>query len=71
MTVFSAVKELLNFSDITKPLYTHHQADNIAYIIMNRIGKFASAIREWDCIPTVQKTWVGFKQFFRMAHHKL
>ena len=46
VTVFSAVKELLEFSDITGTSYTQLQAFNIAYVILHRTGKFGLAIRE-------------------------
>ena len=32
---------------------------------------FELEIHEWNCMPTVQKTWVGFKQFFWTAHREL
>ena len=63
--VFSTVKELLKFDDITGTSYTQIQAVNIAYIILHRLGKFGLAIRKWNLMPAVQKTWVRFKQFSR------
>ena len=43
----------------------------IAYVIIHRTGKFGLAIREWNRMSTVQKTWVVFKQFFWTAHQEL
>ena len=43
-TVFSAVEELLKFSDISETSYTQLQAMNIAYVIIHRTGKFGLAI---------------------------
>ena len=63
-TVLSAVKELLYFSDITGTSYTQLQAVNITYVIFHKTGKFELAIREWNCTPEIQKSWVRFKQFF-------
>ena len=70
-TIFSAIEELLEFSDITGTSYTQHQAMKIAYVIIHRTGKFGLAIREWNRMSTVQKTWVVFKQFFWTAHQEL
>ena len=28
-------------------------------------------IREWNCMPAIQKTWVRSKQFFRTYHQEL
>ena len=32
---------------------------------------FGLEIREWNHMPTTQKTWVRFKQFFRTYHQEL
>ena len=45
-TVFSAVEELLEFSNITGTPYTQDQAVNIAYVILHTTGKFGLEIRE-------------------------
>ena len=63
-TVFSAVEELLELSDITGTSYTKLQAVNTDYVILHMTGKFGLAIRECNCILAIQKTWVQFKQFF-------
>ena len=44
---------------------------NIAYVIIHRTGKFGLKIREWNCMKTVQRTWVRFNQFFWTAHLEL
>ena len=69
--MFSTVKELLNFVDITGTSYKQLQAVNIAYIILHRTGKFGLAICEWNRMPELQKTWVRYKQFFRTSHREM
>ena len=44
---------------------------NIAYVIIHRTGKFGLDIKNWICMSTFQKTWVGFKQLFLTAHQEL
>ena len=58
VTVFSLVKEILKFADITGTSYTQLQAVNIAYVIIHRTGKFGLVICEWNNMPAIQKTWV-------------
>ena len=70
-TVFSSFKEILKFTNNTITLYKLHQAINIANFIIHRRGKFALEICKWNCMPTIKKTWVGFKHFFRETHSKL
>ena len=48
-----------------------HQYLNISYVIIQRTGKFGLDICKWECMPPVQKTWVGFKQYFWASHRKL
>ena len=70
-TTFSAFEKLLKFYDITRTLYTQHQAVNIDYMIIHRTGKFDLSICKWNRMLTIQKPWVDLKQFFQKAHHKL
>ena len=63
-TIFSTVKELLQFYEITGTLNTHLQSVNIAYVIIHRTGKFGLDICGWNIMTTSQKTWVKFKQLF-------
>ena len=70
-TVFSAVKELLKFNDITGTLYIQNQAVHINYVVIHRKSKFVLSICECNWILTIHKTWVGFKQLFWTAHQKL
>ena len=71
LTIFYAVEELLEFSNITGTSYTHPRALNIAYVIIHRMGKFGLSICEWNRMTTVHTTWVRFKQFFLTAHKEL
>ena len=52
-TVFSAVEELLEFTDIIETLYTQLKAVNIAYVILHWTGKFGLAIRDWNFMPGI------------------
>ena len=70
-TILSAVKELFEFANITGTPYTQLQAVNIAYMIIHRTGKFGLEIHVWNCMPTIQKTWVWFKYTFCTAHREL
>ena len=45
-TVFSSVKEFLQFANITGTSFTHFQEINIAYVILDWTDKFGLAIRE-------------------------
>ena len=64
MTVFSSIEELLEFADINGTSYNQDQAVNTVYVILHSTGRFILAIYKWNCMTTVQRTWVSFKQFF-------
>ena len=70
-TVFSAFEGILEFSYITGMSYMQDQAMDIAYVILHRTGNFGLEIRKWNCMKTVQRTWVRFKQFFCTTHQEL
>ena len=40
-------------------------------MIINRAGNFGFSISEWNRMSTIQKIWVGFRQFFWTAHEEL
>ena len=71
VTVFSAVEELLEFSNITRTLYTQLQAVNISYVIVHKTGKFVLVIFEWNLMSKIQKTWFRFKQFYWTPNQEL
>ena len=71
VTVFSAVGELLEFSNIPGISYTQDQAVNITYVILHRTYKFVLAIHERNCMTTVQRERFRFKQFFWTEHREL
>ena len=51
--------------------YTQFQAINISSVILLQTGKFGLAIRDCNCMPEVQKTWIHFKQVFWTSHIEL
>ena len=51
--------------------YTQFQAINISSVVLLQTGKFGLAIRECNCMPEVQKTWISFKQFFFTSNREL
>ena len=69
--VFSAVKELLEFSDITVTLYAQLHSVNIAYVIIHRTAssgwQFASGIACWQ----YRRRGCDSNIFFRTYHQDL
>ena len=63
-TVFYAVEELLKFSGMTGTSYTQEQSVNMAYIILQRTGKFGLSIREWNCMTQSRARGLGSSSFF-------
>ena len=66
-TMFSAVEQLLKFSNITVTSDTQLQEVNIAYFILHRTGKFGLEICKFNRMPKINKTRVQFKQFFYIS----
>ena len=69
--VFTAVDDLVDFSEAAQTPYTQPQCFNLAYRILNRTGMFQQRILNWNKKPQVQKNWSNFKQHFCIAHQKL
>jgi len=69
--IFNKVEDLLDLSVAANADFTAQQLINIAYVIINRTGKYQTYIREWLRTPAADKTWTNFKTAFRRAHQEL
>ena len=69
--IFNKIEDLLEFGDLANCPYSQPQAIAKGYNIINRTGKFREAIKAWNRLPQVQKTWINFKGHFRTAHLEL
>jgi len=67
--IFNKVEDLLDLSIAAQADYTSQQLINIAYVIINKTGKFSNDIREWNKLPL--RTWANFKNHFRIAQDEL
>ena len=70
-SIFTKIEDLLEFSGAAGSLFTQPQCINIAYVILNKTGKFQLSIRDWNRKSSPQKTWINFKDPFRSAHKEL
>ena len=68
--LFNKIEDLLDLSVAAQSDYTVQQLINIAYVIINKTGKFGEFIRKWNH-STIVKNWNNFKIFFRDAHADL
>ena len=69
--VFNKVDDLMDLASAAGSPYTAQQLINFAYIIINRMGKFTTGIREWNRLPAAPKTWNTFTTHFATAHREL
>ena len=69
--VFTAIDEIVNYSEAAQTPYIQAQCINLGYLILNRTGHFQRWIIDWHNRPQVQKTWTNFKIHFREAHQQL
>ena len=69
--IFNKVEDLLEYGDLANCPYSQPQAIAKAYNLLNATGKFREAVKSWNRLPAIQKTWINFKQHFRDAHLEL
>jgi uncharacterized phage-associated protein len=69
--IFNKIEDLLEYGDLANCPFSQPQAIGKAYNLINRTGKFREAIKAWNHLPAVQKTWINFKTHFREAHLEL
>ena len=69
--VYTAIDELVNYSEAARVPYSQAQCINLGYRIINRTGMFQRWILDWNSRPQAQRTWSNFKKHFRKAHQEL
>lgn len=70
-TIYHKIEDLAEYAELAYAPMTQAQTMNIAYNVINRTGRFDNAIREWNRLPQVQKTWINLKNHFRTAQAEL
>jgi hypothetical protein len=68
--VYNAVEDFVDYAALSGQPVSQLQTISKAYIILNKTGRFKQPITEWNRLPTVQKTWINFKDHFRQAHQE-
>ena len=69
--IFNKLEDLLDLSMAANCGYTAQQIVGIAYLILNKIGKYGEYLREWNRLTSPLKTWPHFKTSFREAQLEL
>ena len=70
-TVFAMIETLQLLAEHGNAPFTTFQTINFAYNIVNKTRKFKQEIKMWNRRPAIQKTWLNFKQQFRLAQKEL
>lgn len=65
------IEDHTDLSEAAGALLTQNQAINMAYIILDKTGKFKDCIKEWNRKPVVDKTWHNFKEHITLAYEEL
>jgi hypothetical protein len=68
--VFNAVADFVDFAELAQQPVTQRQTVAKAYTILNKTGRFKTAITEWNRKQALQQTWIAFKDHFRQAHQE-
>ena len=69
--VFNRIKDLVDYREIACNTYAQTQAISKAYNILNKTGIFKEYIKTWKCGPTVEHTWINFKDHFHQGYDEL
>ena len=69
--LYNKVDDLMDLVNAAGSPYSAQQIINLAYILLNKMGKFTTGICEWNRIPQAQRTWDAFQLHFSQAHREL
>ena len=67
-TIFTAVEDLADYSELNGDTMTQQQTIAKAYIILNNSCQLKEEIKTWNRLDAAHKTWIAFKIHFRRAH---
>jgi hypothetical protein len=59
--VFNSVEDFVDFAELAAQPVTRKQTVTKAYTILNKTGRFKTAITEWNRRQEINKTWINFK----------
>ena len=68
---FARIEALVDLAEAAKIPYTIEQTLAIAINIIEKTGKFGSALKDWYALVPVEQTWPKFKQHFKDARNML
>ena len=68
---FARIEALCDLAEAARVPYTLEQRLAIAIGIIERTGKFGSALKEWYALPVMNQTWPQFKTHFKEARNML
>ena len=69
--VFNQVRDLLEYVELDRSMYTQIQTMDIAYTIINKTSNLQDEIKTWNRMNPIQQNWISLKTHFRTAHHDL
>ena len=70
-SIFNAIIELAELAEAALIPFTPQQIITMGYNILNRSGRMAQDIKEWNRRPAHLKSWDHFKTYFRRMHIEL
>ena len=69
-TLFDRVENYGDYAAAGNTPFSLNQVIIIAFKLVYLTGLFVDNYKSWKRLPTQQKTWIGFKNFFATAHNE-
>ena len=69
-TLFAKITDGVAYAELGDAPFTSKQVVDIALLCLEKTGVFNDDIKEWNCLPLLDRTWPKFRVHFAKAHRK-
>ena len=69
-TLFAKIADEVAYAELGESPLTSKQVVDIALLYLGKTIVFNEDIKEWNCLPLLDRTWPKFRVHFAKAHHK-
>ena len=69
-TLFAQIADGVAYAELGEAPFTSKQVVDIALLCLAQTGVFNDNLKEWNCLPLLDRTWPKFRVHFAKAHRE-
>ena len=69
-TLFAEIADGVAYAELGDAPFTSKHIVDIALLCLAKTGVFNDNLKEWNCLPLLDRTWSKFRVHFAKAHRE-